>query len=264
MTTFANKEQTASEKLNQTHSEKLHPKKTYPDENGDLYGHDLYPERRGNKQKSFKNIILMKDGTEHIARLHCEQRVFNCIKKHPLVKIMMSALKSAGCPVDLRRHLSCEECDSSVTGGYDPELNQIVICQNTARIEGIVGSVLTHEMIHMFDYCKNKLDFKNIDHLACTEIRAANLTYCSFMSAMIDGDAALWNMKKKHQECVKRRAALSVLAARGVTTEEARAAVDRVFDKCYNDLEPIGRRIKRNTDDMNKAFLDAPFYGYDA
>ncbi|XP_044015787.1 mitochondrial inner membrane protease ATP23 homolog isoform X2 [Aphidius gifuensis] len=236
MSTFTGKEQVDSEKLKQAQAEKLSPKKTYPDEHGELYGHDLYPERRGNKQKTIKNIVLMKDGTEHIARLHCEQRVFNCIKKHPLVKIMMSALKSAGCPVDLRRHLSCEECDSSVTGGYDPELNQIVICQNTARIEGIV---------------------------ACTEIRAANLTYCSFMSAMIDGDAALWDMKKKHQECVKRRATLSVLAARGVSTEEARAAVERVFDKCYNDLEPIGRRIKRNTDDMNKAFFDAPYYGYD-
>lgn len=48
-----------------------------------------------------------------------------------------------------------------------------------------------------------------------------------------------------------------------MSTEEARAAVERVFDKCYNDLEPIGRRIKRNTDDMNKAFFDAPYYGYD-
>lgn len=115
----------------------------------------------------------------------------------------------------------------------------------------------------MFDYCRNNLDFKNLDHLACTEVRAANLTYCSFMSSWIDGDAAPWDMKQKHQECVKRRAMLSVLAARGVTIEEATAAVERVFNKCYNDMEPIGRRIKRGTDDMDKALYEAPLFGYD-
>lgn len=27
--------------------------------------------------------------------------------------------------VDIRRHISCEVCDKSVTGGYDPYLNQV-------------------------------------------------------------------------------------------------------------------------------------------
>lgn len=60
---------------------------------------------------------------------------------------------------------------------------QIVVCQNVARSQGMVQAVLTHEMIHMFDYCRHEMDFKNLEHLACTEIRAANLTHCSFMSA---------------------------------------------------------------------------------
>jgi len=48
----------------------------------------------------------------------------------------------------------------------------------------MVQGVLTHEMIHMFDACRHEMDFKDMHHLACTEIRAANLTHCSFMSAM--------------------------------------------------------------------------------
>lgn len=76
-------------------------------------------------------------------------------------------------------------CDESVTGGYDPELNQIVICQNTSKNKGFVQGVLTHEMVHMFDYCNNDLDFKNVEHLACTEIRAANLAHCSFLGAYV-------------------------------------------------------------------------------
>ncbi len=44
--------------------------------------------------------------------------------------------------------------------------------------------------------------------------------------------------------------------------EEARAIVDSVFDKCYGDLEPIGRRIRRSSDDIRKAYKERVFYGY--
>lgn len=78
---------------------------------------------------------------------------------------------------------------------------QIVVCQNVARSEGLTQGVMTHELIHMFDYCRNKLDFKNIDHLACTEVRAANLAHCSFLSACTQGDASPFNIAKTHQVC---------------------------------------------------------------
>lgn len=197
----------------------------------------------------------------------------------------MGALKSSGCPIDLRRHISCEVCDESVSGGYDPITNQIVVCQNMARGQGMVciaisnlafwywnnlfsillqvQGVLTHEMIHMFDYCRNNLDFKNIDHLACTEIRAANLTHCSFLSSVSQGDSSPINIKQTHQDCVKTKALMSVLAVRQVSKDEAIDAVERVFPRCYADLEPIGRRIRRNSEDMKKAFMEGPMYGYD-
>ena len=76
---------------------------------------------------------------------------------------------------------------------------QVVVCQNVARNKGMVQGVLTHEMIHMFDYCRNALDFKNVDHLACTEVRAANLTHCSFMSAWQQGDASPFRIQQRHQ-----------------------------------------------------------------
>lgn len=183
--------------------------------------------------------------------------------KSPLVKLMMGALKSSGCEIDIRRHIACEVCDVSVSGGYDPVLNQVVVCQNIAKSEGMVQGVLAHEFIHMFDYCRNDLDFKNIEHLACTEIRAANLTHCSFLSAVAQGDASFFNIKGQHQNCVKTKALASVLAVRKVTPNEAIDAIERVFPRCYNDLEPIGRRLRRNSADMHKAYLEAPMYGYD-
>lgn len=63
----------------------------------------------------------------------------------------------------------------------------------------MVQGVLAHEMIHMFDFCRNELDFKNMEHLACTEIRAANLTHCSFASAWSQGDASWTKIKKAHE-----------------------------------------------------------------
>lgn len=65
------------------------------------------------------------------------------------------------------------------------------------------------------------------------------------------------------QDCVKTKALMSVLAVRNVTREEAIDAVERVFPKCYADLEPIGRRIRRNSKDMHKAYMEGPMYGYD-
>ncbi|XP_049288762.1 mitochondrial inner membrane protease ATP23 homolog [Anopheles funestus] len=228
------------------------------------WGYDLYPERRGEKFKpSWGRVLLGIEGTESLDKIKCERNVYSCVKKSPMVKLMMGALKSSGCEIDIRRHIACEVCDASVSGGYDPVLNQVVVCQNIARNEGIVQGVLTHEMIHMFDYCNNNLDFKNIDHLACTEIRAANLTHCSFLSACTQGDASPLKIKQAHADCVKTKALKSVLAVRKVSAAEAIEAVERVFPKCYNDLEPIGRRIRRNSKDMYKAYLEGPMYGYD-
>jgi mitochondrial inner membrane protease ATP23 len=73
------------------------------------------------------------------------------------------------------------------------------VCQNVAKKEGMVQGILAHEMVHMFDYCRHKLDFKNVEHLACTEIRAANLTNCSFMSAMMQGDSSPFRIQQTHR-----------------------------------------------------------------
>ncbi|KAL0894041.1 hypothetical protein ABMA27_014103 [Loxostege sticticalis] len=229
----------------------------------EAWGYDLYPERRGTFSAKIGNILIGKEGKENIDKLKCEKNVYECVKNSAIVKVMMAALKSSGCPVDIRRHISCEVCDYSVSGGYDPELNQIVVCQNVSTRKGMVQGVLAHEMIHMFDYCRNELDFRNMEHLACTEIRAANLTHCSFTSAWSQGDASWTKIKEAHQDCVKTKALYSVMAVRQISKMEAIDIIEKVFPKCYADLEPIGRRIRRNSEDMTRAFREASYYGYE-
>nr|SVE74422.1 EOG090X0CKN [Daphnia barbata] len=236
-----------------------------PVDKEDNWGYDLYPERRGDAPRpKWWQVALFGAGQDNTEKTACERNVYNCFLNSPLVKLMYSALKASGCEIDLRRHIACEVCDVKVSGGYDPMLNQIVVCQNVARSKGMVQGILTHEMIHMFDACRHELNFKDLNHLACTEIRAANLTHCSFMSAVVQGDASFIRIQKQHAECVRNKALASVLAVRpGVTKEEALAAVDKVFLKCYSDLEPIGRRIRRNSADMMRAYEERGNYGYE-
>ncbi|XP_054718162.1 mitochondrial inner membrane protease ATP23 homolog isoform X2 [Uloborus diversus] len=182
--------------------------------------------------------------------------------KGPLLKLLISALKSSGCDFDLNRHVCCEPCSKLVTGGYDAEMNQIVVCQNTATNKSSVHGALAHEMIHMFDHCRAELDFRDVDHLLCTEIRAANLMHCSFLSSMVMGTASFIRIKKQHQECVKRKALASLMAVRDISEADANAALDRVFSKCYNDLEPLGRHLRRNSRDMERVYRERYLYGY--
>ncbi|XP_077487010.1 mitochondrial inner membrane protease ATP23 homolog [Amblyomma americanum] len=228
------------------------------------YGFKNYPERRGGKMReSWARIAFLGEGRESFDNIRCEKNVLKLINESPLVKLMISAIKSAGCDIDIRRNICCEPCEGLVTGGFDSEYNQVVVCQNKTRSKGVIQGVLAHELMHMFDYCRANMDFKNMDHLACTEIRAANLFHCSFMSAFVQGSASPINIAKTHAECVKKKAVNSIVTARGVSEEVARNAVDRVFDKCYNDLEPVGRRLRRNSPHMQWAYRERYHYGYD-
>merc|ERR1712004_703696 len=178
------------------------------------------------------------------------------------VKLLVQALESRGCPLNLSRHVSCEDCTHKVNGGFDPINKQVVVCQNNSKYKAVACSVLAHELTHMFDYCRAKVDFTNLEHLACTEIRAANFFHCSFMSALAEGDTSPFDYKMTHQECVRRKALWSVLVVRNIKREEGEAVVDKVFDRCYSDLEPFGRRLRPKSKDFERALGEGPWYGY--
>ena len=49
---------------------------------------------------------------------------------------------------------------------------------------------------------------------------------------------------------------------RNVTEAEAYQAVDAVFDKCYNDLEPFGRPVRTHAD-CERAYKDRKKFGFE-
>ena len=61
---------------------------------------------------------------------------------------------------------------------------------------------------------------------------------------------------------MKRKALASLLLVRNLSEQEGMEIIDEVFKKCYNDFEPIGRRLRPNTRDPERALLEGLMYGY--
>ena len=182
-------------------------------------------------QIKFFKSTLQRDMTDE-----CERNIAAAIESSPFIRLMIRSLKAKGCPVDFPRHFVCETCENpKLLGGFDQPLAQVFICSNNCRSERKTGQILAHELVHMYDHCAVKLDLNQTDHLACTEIRAANLVHC-----LGHGNRA---------KCVRLKAAGSVALVKGISHPEALKAVDRVFDKCFNDLEPVGRKSLSEYDD---------------
>ncbi|XP_069485968.1 mitochondrial inner membrane protease ATP23 homolog isoform X2 [Ambystoma mexicanum] len=163
-------------------------------------------------------------------------------------------MKQSGCTVYKDRHFSCEDCDGSVSGGFDSSTSEIVLCQNNIHGQSHMNRVVTHELIHAFDHCRAHVDwFDNVKHLACSEVRAANLSGdCSLVNEMT---RLKFGLKQHHQVCVRDRALRSILAVRKVSRETAEKAVDEVFDSCFSDHEPFGR-IPHSKSDAQYAYRE--------
>ena len=162
----------------------------------------------------------------------CEVNVMKVMQNSPRVKLLIQSLNRSGCPFIPHRHIACAPCDKAISGGYDDTHNQVIICANKCKTETKVEEILSHELIHMYDYCTSKVDLDRIDHLACSEIRAAALASC------VNYDWNFWSF----ENCVKTKAAQSVAVIKNCKLNEAKRQVEAVFHKCYGDLEPIGHR----------------------
>jgi len=53
---------------------------------------------------------------------------------------------------------------------------QVILCANHLGYQDKVNTVLAHELVHAYDYCRVKsMDWHNLRHHACSEVR---IPYC--------------------------------------------------------------------------------------
>ena len=120
---------------------------------------------------------------------------------------------------------------------------EIYLCQEHVSGPKHANTILIHELIHAIDMCRSKMDpLRNCMQLACTEIRAENLSgECNlsweFLRGKLNTSPSLLGHGK---ECARRRAIDSVKANPNCT-ERAELYVDAAMERCYADTFPFER-----------------------
>ncbi|KAJ1825044.1 Mitochondrial inner membrane protease atp23 [Coemansia sp. RSA 2671] len=166
----------------------------------------------------------------------CEKWRNDLMQTSPLVIFMAESLKKSGYIAE-PKNMPCMKCTESRSGGYSSE-GVIQLCYNHIRDKGHLETTMAHEMVHAYDDKNFNLDWYNLEHHACTEIRAASLSGdCTWFQEMMRGNLGFL---KHHQVCVKRRAVLSLLANPSCKSpKHAEAAVNKVFKSCFTDTRPF-------------------------
>ncbi|GBG26157.1 Mitochondrial inner membrane protease ATP23-like [Hondaea fermentalgiana] len=161
------------------------------------------------------------------------------------VKIVREGMEKLGCDVPLPEFFRCRPCENEgIIGAFSPanesDKGHVLLCEDNIEKFSVssahVERTAAHELIHAYDHCRAKLDWQNCLHLACTEIRAANLSGdCTMKAEMGRGQ---FSIKGQGERCIRRRAELSI-AGHEHCKDIAKAAVDKVFDKCIADRAPF-------------------------
>jgi len=168
----------------------------------------------------------------------CEDQRDYLLKYSPIIRFLSDNIRQLG--GDISSHnIFCRRCTTRKAGGFDPDYG-IQICANEMRNRGHLEDTMAHEMVHAYDHLRFKLDWDdNLRHAACTEIRASSLSgECRWAREFFQ--RGQWKLTQQHQECVRRRAILSVRARPSCRDEvHAEKVVNEVWDSCFRDTRPF-------------------------
>jgi inner membrane protease ATP23 len=89
---------------------------------------------------------------------------------------MMKHLKLSGCPIT-PQNLHCAPCDWTRAGGFSPEKGSILLCEGKFMGKTHMEDTIVHELVHMYDHCKFKVDWQNLRHHACSEVSGLLLSF---------------------------------------------------------------------------------------
>ena len=171
------------------------------------------------------------------------------------VNILMNALSAMNAPVDLVA-MQCPQ-DAQFKAGFSPKHNKVWMCGNLIHNPFQYRRLLAHELIHAFDFARARIDTGNLQHIACSEVRAYTLSgECDLWTKFWEYAADDWlgtKMFSRKQRCVKEGALRSMGGS-----AEASTAIEEVFPRCFRDHWPFTTESH-----MDTRFRDSPMISDD-
>lgn len=175
----------------------------------------------------------------------CEDNKKYLFEYSPIIRFLKTEIDALG-PADgsasiTPKSVKCRRCEPNQvqTGGFDSNYG-ILLCANQFKNWRHQEDTLAHEMIHAYDHMRFKMDPFDLRHAACMEIRASTLSgECRFMKEFFG--RGQWKLTQHFQECVRRRAAISVAGRPACGGDDVKAVrvVNEVWESCFNDTRPF-------------------------
>lgn len=178
----------------------------------------------------------------------CSKLVATALERCPRVRELQQALERLGTKVPI----DCVACpegpdgNPAAAGGFLPDTNSVVLCQQWVTANPPeVPNTLTHELVHAYDHARATINWLNLTHHACTEIRAATLSGdCTFGREIDRANINPLKIGAAGERCIRRRAQLSVAMNPTCKSKGAAvAAVDRAWKICSVDYAPFDRAV---------------------
>lgn len=163
----------------------------------------------------------------------------------PRVQSLLRKIQGAGCAL-APEPVVCEDIFGSTpaVAAYDC-LRRAVVLNPAVPAHALNQRewtrAITHELIHAYDHCRvAALDYSDCAHMACTEVRAANLSGDCDLSAEVWRTGSLPVPLAGHQQaCVRRRAEKSIAMHPACAGRDIKKAVDDIYAPCYADRAPF-------------------------
>jgi len=167
----------------------------------------------------------------------CLQWRSDLLATSPKVIFMLQQIRELGANVP-SSSIHCVP-GSEGAGAVHPPTGHIFLSQGKFLGRSHMEDALTHELIHLYDHVRFKVDWNNLRHHACSEIRANNLSGdCSWGREF--QRTFFSSFTKHHQDCVRRRAIVSVRAHPKCPDDAtAERVVNEVFESCVKDTRPF-------------------------
>jgi inner membrane protease ATP23 len=186
------------------------------------------------EEKYFSEMDTLKADT--ICQ-RCETNRDYLLQYSPIIRFLGDEVNKLGGDLN-KDNVICRMCTNEQSGGFSLD-HGILLCANKFRNRGHQEDTMAHEMVHAWDHLKFKVENDNLRHQACLEIRASTLSgECRFAREFFTKNQ--WSITEQLQNCVRRRATLSMMARPGVKDEkQAGEIVNQVFEGCFRDTRPF-------------------------